>query len=340
MSCSRKPARTPGYGTDAVRAEPLAHQRPYPLPPLGRPLRVAFVGQATYFKACALHAPAGGLEPLFVDFRGGENTGELDAALRSFRPHAVVAFRPELLPRELFATLRVPVVGVAPDPLPRPGEGRYEGAEWSLQQLAGADPATIDRLIVCDAPAAASVPSELPLWRSLPLPVDDRLYRPLRAPGPSPRVVFIGHSTMHRESYLLPLKHTFDIGHYAHALMDEQLEAVLDEADVGLVLHSDLWPQAFEHMLLIHLAAGHLVISEPQSPTYGLEPNIDYVEIVDDDPFHQRVHQVHQNPTVFDRVRVRGRAKAEGFRASVVWPALIADLFDDLAAFGTHRSFS
>jgi hypothetical protein len=298
---------------------------------------VLFVGQATYFAACALHAPAGGIEPRFVDYRGGENVGEVDAALRVFRPHVIVAFRPELLPARLLADVPAAVIGVAPDPLPRAGEGPYEGADWSLQQLAATDPATIDRLIVCDAAGADAVPDALPLWRAMPLPVDDRLYRGLRPPGQTPRVVFIGHSTQHREGYLLPIKHMFDIGHYAHALMYEQLEQVLDEADVGLVLHSDLFPKAFEHQALIHLAAGHLVISEPLSPTYGLEPNIDYVEVVDDDYFHQRVHQVHQHPTVFDRVRVRGRAKVEQFRASVVWPAVIADLFDNLAAFGTHR---
>jgi len=337
MSWSRKPARTAGYGTRAVRAEPLAHQRPFPLPPLGRPIRVLFIGQGTYFAASALHAPAGGIEPRFVDFRGGENLGEVTDALRVFRPHVIVAFRPELLPAGLLADAGAAVIGVAPDPLPRAGEGPYEGADWSLQQLATTDPANIDRLIVCDAAGADTVPGELPLWRAMPLPVDDRLYRPLRPPGPTPRVVFIGHSTQHRESYLLSIKHDFDIGHYAHALTGEQLEAVLDAADVGLVLHSDRLPQAFEHQVLVHLAAGHLVISEPLSPTYGLEPNIDFVQVVDDDYFRQRVHQVVQNPTVFDRVRVRGRTKVEQFRASVVWPAVVADLFDDLAAFGTHR---
>ena len=34
-------------------------------------VRVAFVGQSVYFEHCALQAPAGGLEPSFVDFRAG-----------------------------------------------------------------------------------------------------------------------------------------------------------------------------------------------------------------------------------------------------------------------------
>jgi hypothetical protein len=37
-------------------------------------------------------------------------------------------------------------------------------------------------------------------------------------------------------------------------------------------------------------------------------------------------------------VRVRGRRKAEAFRASRVYPRLIADLWADLRVFGTHRA--
>jgi hypothetical protein len=42
-------------------------------------------------------------------------------------------------------------------------------------------------------------------------------------------------------------------------------------------------------------------------------------------------------PRAFDRVRIRGRRKAESFRASHVYPRLIADLSTDLRVFGTHR---
>ena len=43
-------------------------------------------------------------------------------------------------------------------------------------------------------------------------------------------------------------------------------------------------------------------------------------------------------PDTFQRVRFRGRQKAEQYRASRVWPALVRDLFRDVAARGTHRS--
>ena len=42
-------------------------------------------------------------------------------------------------------------------------------------------------------------------------------------------------------------------------------------------------------------------------------------------------------PGVYHRVRVRGRRKAEGFRASHVYPRLMRDLLADVATFGTER---
>jgi hypothetical protein len=35
-------------------------------------------------------------------------------------------------------------------------------------------------------------------------------------------------------------------------------------------------------------------------------------------------------------VRIRGHAKVQQYRASRVWPAIVADLFDEIAAFGTR----
>jgi hypothetical protein len=142
---------------------------------------------------------------------------------------------------------------------------------------------------------------------------------------------------MHRELFLLHQKHQFDIGHYAFGLLGDELERVLAEADVGINLHAARWPLIFEHNVLLHLAAGHLLISEPLAPTFGLEPDIDYLEALDEDYFDLRIHQVQQQPGAYHRLRVRGRAKAEQYRASRVWPALLTDLFDDLAVFGTAR---
>jgi hypothetical protein len=303
-------------------------------------LRVAFVGQRTYFETCAMSSPGAGIEPRFVDFRGGANTGELLSELDAFGPDVVVVFRPEIISPGLFASLRAPIVGFATEPLPRAGEETHDNLEWNLVELDRADRANFDRVICFDPYGWDAAAARLPAWRCLPLPVDDRLYRPVAPARCPPRMIFIGYSTMHRESYLLRAKHEFDVAHYAHGLMGEALRETLAQADVGINLHGVPAPLSFENRVLLHLASAHLVISEPLEPTFGLESGIDFIEMLSRDELRLRLHQIHQHPDAYERIRIRGRDKAEQFRASRVWPAVMGDLFADLAAFGTDRELS
>jgi hypothetical protein len=298
---------------------------------------VAFVGQRTYFEVCAMRGPAVGVVPRFVDFRGGANTGDLLSSLGEFEPDVVVVFRPEIVPERLFADLRVPVLGFITEPLPRVGMGSHETLEWNLAELDRADRRNFDRVICFDPFGWEAAAERLPTWRCMPLPVDDALYARITPARRPPRVVFIGYSTMHREQFLLRSKHEFDIRHYAHGLMGDELLRTLASADVGVNLHGAAWPLSFENRALLHLAAGHLLISEPLEPTFGLEPGIDFIEVTDYDEFSLRMHQLSQQSDAYDRVRIRGRHKVEQFRASRVWPAVIEDLFADLDAFGTDR---
>src|SRR4051812_49090647 len=97
----------------------LRRTYPYRLPAPGTPLRVAFVGHATLFSAAALHVPTPTVLPRFVDTRDGDWARVL-AELAALVPHVVVAFRPDEAPAGAFAEQPFAVLGVAPDPLPRP----------------------------------------------------------------------------------------------------------------------------------------------------------------------------------------------------------------------------
>ena len=209
-------------------------------------------------------------------------------------------------------------------------------ARW-LAELAKIDRGNVDRVICFDANSWDAAAPLVPLWRAMPLPVDDRLYH---APAPSqrpPRIIFVGYSTMHREQSLIGLKHEFDLPHYAHALMGEELRAVLATADVALNVHGEEGLPTFENRVLLHLAAGSLVITEALEPPYGLEPNIDVLQVLDRDELGLRVRQLHAMPDLHDRIRIRGHHTSRRFAASQVWPRVIADLFADLRAFGTDR---
>jgi len=88
----------------------------------------------------------------------------------------------------------------------------------------------------------------------------------------------------------------------------------------------------------LQLAAGQLVVSETLSPTHGLEPDIDYLEIAEPRQLLAVLRAAVAFPRAYERVRVRGRRKAEAFRASHVYPRLAADLLHDLRVFGTERA--
>jgi hypothetical protein len=300
-------------------------------------LRAAFVGQRTYFEACSLQAPVDGIEPHFIDFRGGGEIAPLLDALRRCDPHVVVVFRPENLPAGALEGVAAPVVGFITEPLPRAGRTGHPNLDYNLAELRRVDRGNVDRVICFDPLGWEAAGELLPTWRCMPLPVADDLYHAPTAAHHPPRMVFIGYSTMHREETLLGLKHKFDLPHYAHALMGEDLRRVLAEADVGINVHNDRWLTSFENRVLLHMAAGHLVLSEPLDPKFGLDPGIHYVEVADKYDLDLRVHQLVQQPDAYDRVRIRGHHFSRQFAASKVWPRVLRDLLADVAAFGTDR---
>jgi hypothetical protein len=176
----------------------------------------------------------------------------------------------------------------------------------------------------------------LPVWGALPIPVAPRFYADARPADGPPRLAFIGRSTPHREQFLRHPKHELDILHVAFGLHGEELDELMARIDVAVNVHNEPYP-SFENRVCLHLAAGHLVVSETLSPTHGLEPGIDYLEFSQPDELLSMLRTVARHPHAYRRVRVRGRRKAEQYRASVVWPRLVADAFDDVAAFGTDR---
>jgi hypothetical protein len=183
---------------------------------------------------------------------------------------------------------------------------------------------------------ATSADALLPVWRSLPLPVADALFADVRPVTGRPQALFIGRSSAHREEFLGPIKHDFDVLHVAHGVTGERLQALLDETDVAINLHNEPYP-TFENRVALHLACGHLVISEPLSPRHGLQPGIDHLEAVTPWGLWRLVGDVDAHPDAFRSIRLAGRRAAERFRASHVYPRLITDLLADVAAFGPGR---
>ena len=310
-------------------------------------VRVAFVGRRVEHARHALGAPAAGYVPVFVDVHAATTPDELLTALRDATPDIVVAFAPERLPAGLLGEIDAVALGVLDEPL-EPAWGSADpwdpaglGPELLRRAVldgGGVDRASavrvadFDRLCAWD-PLVARVLPDLGIWRSPPPPVDDALFGDERLRAGPPHPVFLGESTEHREAVLIAAKHAYDLSHFAFGLEGERLREVLHDAELGVVAHPGPVP-SFTATVPLHLAAGQLLLSEPLVPSRGLEPDIDHLEFRSADELLTMLFQIRARPMVYEQVRVRGRAKSEGFRASHLWPRLLGDLATDLDAFG------
>jgi hypothetical protein len=192
-------------------------------------------------------------------------------------------------------------------------------------------PAGYDRVLTTDPLLARAAGA----WRSAPLPVDDARFADViaRSPGPHtpPRIVLHGATTTWRSFWLPDL-----VEHYGlrQILPGEPLDPAFAEATVGLCLRSDRKDPEFPVIALLHLAAGHLLLTEPLRPLRGLEPELDHLEVCEPVDALHLLHQVARRPAAFEHVRMRARIRMEQFRASVIWPRILADLKLDVAAYG------
>jgi hypothetical protein len=327
------------------------------------PLRVAFAGDAIRFApwvpggtsgaaaaSIARAARAAGsatgaaapLAPSLVDTRDAE-PADVAAALRAVRPDAVVALGVSDHDPEPLLAAGAPVLGVVvPAETPPvwalraapPGEPPSEqvlaaaAADARAKLYAPGSPgAACDRLVAVDPRDALGGR----LWRKIAPPVDDALFKRVTSSHRPPRIVFHGASTPHREEWLLAAKHLHDVRHVAHGVTPDRLKPLLDGIDVALVAHPA--PRAtFDHRVALHLAAGHLVVAEPLHPRHGLEPHIDYLETADPDALARILDPIRAAPDTYHRIRIRGRLKAERFRASHVWARVLGDFLRDLAS--------
>ena len=151
-------------------------------------------------------------------------------------------------------------------------------------------------------------------WRSLVLPVADSIYG--TAPdGPPGRAAWLGPAGARRDEY--------------ERLFTHSVELVGTPAPVALNLHENETP-AFEHRAAVALASGCVLVSETLTPAHGLEPGLDYIEGRTLDDLYLGVENAASAPAAFRRMRLRGRAKAERFRASTLLERVARDLLLEL----------
>ncbi|HXB16054.1 MAG TPA: hypothetical protein VNV44_09970 [Solirubrobacteraceae bacterium] len=301
-------------GPQAVATGGLLARRP-----LERPLRVAFLGDPAWLSACCPPGASGALLAERFPYRPGEDAAASGRAAREWRPDVCVAFDPASLPAELLAELPGARLGIIL------AGAEEEPAEWRAEGL--------DRLASFRPELTAAQAGGMPLWRAFPPPVADELYAPVRPMAHPPRAMSIGRATRHREDILTPAKHHHDLLQAIHGVEGAQLARLLAEHDVGVYVPP--WPgPGFGVQAGVHLAAGQLLVSQPLGPAHGLERGIDYVQFHAAEELVWILDRLRRFPEMHQRERVRGRMKAEWFRASRLFERIAGDLLADIAAFG------
>jgi hypothetical protein len=286
----------------------------------GRPLRAAFLGSDEWLQTCAPASLAGKLRAERFSTAGPAPVAL--EALERFAPTVSVIFDPPSVPRELLEGspgLRLGVlVGDEPDPQAAFGI-------VGIDRLVSFRPALTGRHVGAHA-----------IWRAVPPPVSDGYFGEVLPLRHAARPMSIGRATEHREAMLTPAKHHHDLLQLVHGVSGPALAALLREHDVGVYV-APRPGGGFGAQVGVHLAAGQLLMAERLSPGHGLERDIDYLEIDSPEGLEYALQRLARFPEMYQRVRVRGRMKAEQFRASGLFLRLLGDFLADVRVFGRRE---
>lgn len=241
------------------------------------------------------------------------------AAIQAFRPDVTVIFDPHTaLPAEARGELPGVTLGVLVGDAPA-GEGGLA--------------ASLDRLVSFRPSLTGTRVGGRRIWRAVPPPVADALFGEVRSLHGRPRAITLGRSTAHREAMLMPAKHHHDVFQAIHGVTGAALAQLLGEYDVGIYVGPEPGG-GFGPQVALHLAAGHLLLCEHLAPAHGLERNIDYLQVDSPHALVWTLDRLSRFPEMHRRITVRGRLKAEQYRASRVFARLLHDLLADVRAFG------
>ncbi len=292
--------------------------------PQGAPLRIAFAGAGRWLATCA---PPPGRTPdwtvAWFNLRplAGESGASTDD-LAAFAPQVTVLFDPAALAPESLAALPGVTLGVLVGDLP--------------DAAGAASISRLHRLVSFRGELTGAPVASTALWRAVPPPVSDLMFRPtaeVAAVSRTPLAMSIGRSTEHREAMLTPAKHHHELLHLIDGIYGQELIELMGEFDVAV--HVPAEPgTGFGSQIPLHLAAGQLLLSGDLAPAHGLERNIDYLQIDSPEGIVWVLERLRRFPDMHRKIRIRGRLKAEQYRASFLFARLAHDLLADVRAFG------
>jgi hypothetical protein len=108
----------------------------------------------------------------------------------------------------------------------------------------------------------------------------------------------------------LIIENGLDFFQFSQAFSDSSFNAI--NVHVGTI-------QTFEHRVLVHMAMGHLVLSQVLQPDFGFLPNCEYVHFTNADSLKDALSRIEKDSQWASWVAKRGRHMVEKHRASEVW---------------------
>jgi hypothetical protein len=295
------------------------------------PSRIAFLGPPVWLDCCAPTAP--GLACERFDLPVGADTERTLAGVSAFAPDATVVFDPAALFAQSGGRPRG-ATRLSAQALRAAGGVTLGVLVGGLPERDGAaELAQLDRLVSFDPALTGARVGGAEVWRAIPPPVADAFFTAVGALRHPPRALSIGRSTPHREGVLMRAKHERDLLQVIHGVSGAALVELMEEYDVGVYVPRAPGP-GFGWQVGAHLAAGQLLLSGTLGPLHGLERGIDYLEIDSPERLVWVLERLGRFPEMYQRLRVRGRMKAEQYRASRLFGRVVHDLLADVAAFG------
>ena len=132
--------------------------------------------------------------------------------------------------------------------------------------------------------------------------------------------LFVGRTTAYRSSFLEPVKHK-----YGWTVLDNAHLVDLLPYSIALNLHNENYAN-FENRNFLHMALGHLVLSEPQEANLDLSPGFTHLEFNKPKELLNLLEYVDSEPNEVRRLRDNGRKFVNRYSASKTWSKLIEDL--------------
>lgn len=287
-------------------------------------MRIAFVGQGRYFLAASFEGRQGKVLGKFFDLDSrGARLENLLSNLIDYSPDLIIFYRPDFFLDEsnaIFDLQVAPLVGFLTEPIGSVFTIGVDNLRSRRKSLRVALNSLRIDYIFCFTHELAEFVSKYKIVTSvMPLPVNDELFFRPRSNEIFSKIVFVGRINDYRKNILQAIKHAHDPLIIDNGVTYPLLRQILSSENIiAINIHVGRM-KTFEHRVLVHMAMGHLVITQRLLPSFGILPNCEYLIFHSARDLERQIEKVDSNPELAQWIAARGNDMANRHVASEVW---------------------